>query len=153
MGAKTRNAELFKKICSTMAEAGFVRTMEQKQAEQLKKWTRSDQLSVLRDYGRPLGRIPLSQAGQLWVRVRDRDRVRGSWPVVVMGITALLVIQIIWIGSPTRAGSFNYQTDLITTYTFYNSAKCSPFWLMICMCRHIYHSNDSIHPLFWSIQK
>ena len=75
---KTRNAELFKKICSTMAEAGFVRTMEQKQAEQLKKWTRSDQLSVLRDYGRPLGRIPLSQAGQLWVRVRDRDRVRGS---------------------------------------------------------------------------
>ena len=46
-----------------------------------------------------------------------------------------LVGRIIWISSPTRAFSFGSQTALhITTY---NSAKCSPFWLMISMCRPI----------------
>ena len=43
-----------------------------------------------------------------------------------------LVSWIIWISSSTRAGS---QTDL--HITFYSSAQCSPFWLMIHMCRPI----------------
>ena len=76
----------------------------------------------------PFGRVRLR--GAAWL---DKRRISGLYyGPPLWEFRCFLVSRVIWISSPTRAGSFGSQAALhITTYTFHNSAKCSLFWLMI----------------------